>query len=52
MTDVERDAKDVASLRVSVAVCSATLPTAEDEFISYGEYQELDVPTKGRAGGV
>jgi tyrosinase len=38
-------------LKVSVAVCKATLPTTDDEFIEYGEFEILEIPTKGRLAG-
>jgi tyrosinase len=50
--DKEEDVAGVTSLRVSVAVCTAVLPSEEGELISYGEYEEFEAPTKGRAGGI
>ena len=43
--------RDVPSLRVSVAACTATLPETDDEFIQYGKYEIVGSATKGRLCG-
>lgn len=45
------DVKDVPSLKVSVAVCTATLPSHESDFIEYGDFEILDTATRGRLAG-
>jgi hypothetical protein len=51
---LECDIKEIPSLKVSVAVCKATLPDAEDHsgFIAYGDFELLGAPTRGRLSGL
>ncbi|KAJ3555446.1 hypothetical protein NM688_g2572 [Phlebia brevispora] len=49
--NAELPLSEVPSLKISVAVATATLPTEEGEFIEYGDFEVIDEPTVGRTGG-
>ncbi|KAJ3555443.1 hypothetical protein NM688_g2573 [Phlebia brevispora] len=49
--NAELPLSEVPSLKVSVAVATATLPIEEGEFIEYGDFEVIDEPTAGRTGG-
>ncbi|KAJ3555445.1 hypothetical protein NM688_g2574 [Phlebia brevispora] len=49
--NTELPLSEVPSLKVSVAVATATLPTEEGEFVDYGDFELIDEPTVGRTGG-
>ncbi|KAJ3552386.1 hypothetical protein NM688_g4176 [Phlebia brevispora] len=47
----EIDITNIPSLKVSVAVATATLPIADDKFVQYGDFEVLDKVTSGRLSG-
>ena len=47
----EIDIHNIPSLKVSVAVTTVTLPVEEYEFLQYGGFEVLAVPTQGRLSG-